>query len=110
MVDIESIGVLIWMLILTGLITCGAVLLVNLFLSKMGFANRIITSVASSQAVTFLPIFALGDVNLSGDWWAALLGIAVVLVVVGVVISWPIAHFTTRRLDRSRENAASVFE
>jgi ABC-type spermidine/putrescine transport system permease subunit II len=110
LVDVENIGLLIWFLVQIGLVTCGTVLLVNLFFYRMSFANRIITSMVSGPTVSFLPIFLLGELTISGDWWAALLGFAIVLVLVGVVIFWPVAHFATRRFDRLRENTASVFE
>lgn len=92
------------------LATLGSVLLWRFVLGAEHRGRRVLAAILTAPTILILPIFAmaaLDDTSRTLSEWAIAF---IILLAVGAMLCWPVAHFATRRLDWLTAFDPAVFE
>lgn len=104
---IVGISIFVVMVVMS---TLGSVLLVQFVASKTGRGRRIAIATILGPGLMLLPLSVLALFDGSGDGLAAFFGIGVVGMFMCGIVSWPVAHLATKRLDRLTVFDIETFE
>ena len=91
------------------MVTLGAVLLTWFVLGRQSRARRVFVAVMCGPLAMIVPTFALIYSEQGNFDPEQFVGIGLLLAI-GAMVAWPVAHFATRRLDRLTQFDPQVFE
>lgn len=91
------------------MVTLGAVLLTQFVLGRQSRVRRVFTAAVCGSLAMIAPTFALVYSAQGNFDFEQFVGMGVLLAV-GAMVAWPVAHFATRRLDRLTQFDPQIFE
>jgi len=90
--------------------TLGSVLLVQFLISSWGRGKRILIATLLGPGIMLFPLSMIALFDGSPDALAGFFGISVIGMVMCGILSWPVAHIATKRLDRLTVFDIETFE
>lgn len=103
------VSIVLFILILA-MMTLGAVLLTKFLAVRLSRSARIAIAAIVGPASLLVPVFSIGLFEGESDYLAIFLGITIGGVLLFGLISFPVALFATRRLDRLTQFDLETFE
>ena len=106
--DFDSVGTLFVIAFILAMTTCGTILLVHLIAPKARRARK--TLIGAVLGPNSVPVAFILVATTSGDRAAAVVVMILMMSIFSLLIGWPIAHFSNKRLERLVLPDAEIFE
>lgn len=107
---VVAVFVLAFVAIILVMVTLGAVLVARFGMGAGNTSLRVLAAALGGPLVIVMPSLGLTFVDQAADVTPVVIGFGILLVIAFGAIGWPVAHFSTRRLDRLTRFNPQVFE